>query len=95
MKRHSEWVESAGASRDTVCAYAADCGNLSLLKSAYRAGFRLDEWTCIYAAGAGRIDILKWAINNGCPYDCTVFRRFMHKHSDVYLWVRKNLVLAE
>ena len=53
----------------TVCAIAAEEGNLPVLQMARENGCEWDESTCANAAGGGHLEVLQWARENGCEWD--------------------------
>jgi phosphoserine aminotransferase len=49
-----------------TCSYAAENGNLEVLKWARENGCEWESNTCSCAAWNGHLEVLKWAKNNGC-----------------------------
>ena len=53
---------------DNLCMYAAQYGNVDILKWAHEHGHSWNLLTCIYAAN-GHLDCLIYAYEHGCPYE--------------------------
>lgn len=52
-----------------VCIYAAEGGQLNVLKYLRSVHCLWDERTCTAAAKQGHLKTLKWAVENGCPWN--------------------------
>ncbi len=72
-----EWlIENGGYFYANVCARAAKCGQLEILKilrNKYNCPW--DYFTTTGAAEYGHLEVLKWCIENGCEF----------KHSDAFM----------
>jgi hypothetical protein len=50
-------------------AYAAEQGNLAMVKYCVDNECPMDEFACLYAAEEGHLDVLKYLHENDCPWD--------------------------
>jgi hypothetical protein len=53
----------------SLCAKAAEQGNLEVLKWLRENASDCDEEACAFAAGRGHLEVLKWLRSNGCKWD--------------------------
>ena len=60
---------------DGMCQNAADVGDLSHMKWARRNGFSWDSKVSAAAAHLGKADMLMYVIENGCPWDESLFQK--------------------
>jgi hypothetical protein len=64
-------------------AYAAEQGNLAMVKYCVDNECPMDECACWYAAEKGHLDVLKYLHENGCPWDShTCYLAHVNNHND-------------
>ncbi len=72
-----------------TCAYAAQGGQLEVLKWAHENGCYWNSQICAYAAHGGHLELLKWARANGCEWEadrCMIVAR----DEATKQWIREN-----
>jgi hypothetical protein len=84
--------ETRGARLLDVCAYAAACGDVAVLRWARERDFHWDERACVKAASGGHLETLRWARENGCIWDDRLVcsEAALGGHLEVLQWVRAN-----
>lgn len=74
-----------------ICAYAANRGQLDILKWAHSNSIYWDSHTCMEAARNGHFDILKWARSNGCPWNpWTLAEAIQNDYREIFEWALEN-----
>ena len=86
----SSYYSSLSKFRGVICRYAAERGDLSMLKWAWtEGGGRLCEATPWVAARNGHLAVLQWAWAHGCERDKgTCYRAAENGHLEVLQWAR-------
>jgi len=82
------WLTEQGCPAARTCEAAAWGGHLHVLQWLRDRGYHWDANTCYWAAWDGHLEVLRWAIQNGCPYSESDFRRIkdpaFHKWFEEY-----------
>ncbi len=76
---------------NSLCTWAAEEGQLEILKWLRENGAPWNEYTCAWAAHDGDLEMLQWARANGCPLSVhTCAYAVWGGHLEVLQWARAN-----
>ena len=76
---------------NSLCTWAAEEGQLEILKWLRANDFPWSVRTCAYAAEGGHLEVLQWARANGCPWNRdTLIEARAGVHPEVLNWAIAN-----